>query len=304
MRVAACVLLAFLASTTAAASGPSRRSCPQRSGAITYVTGGKTHAISLATCADRTVGRATPVTRAVPGVRAAGRGSGVVRLYVHGRLVFSHWETGPLVPLLVSGDGRWVFFFVDEFGSASGIADGTPLYVVSTRGGAVHGLGKMLPDPDYLTWCGGELVYTPGTDRVVIDAKRLMTAAPSDWAPKALWNDPARTFGSPSCEPGRDAVAVLSQHTSKDANFFATRWRLWRVGLNGSRRILDIPPPGSADEEPTWSPDGASIAFVRERNGYGQLMLLDHRTLYGSLANLGYSLGYYGHHDWGIAWRR
>jgi len=33
-------------------------------------------------------------------------------------------------------------------------------------------------------------------------------------------------------------------------------------------------------------------------------MLLHDRTLFGPLANLGYSLGYYGHHEWGIAWRR
>jgi hypothetical protein len=217
--------------------------------------------------------------------------------------VFAHRETGPLVPLLVSGDGRWVFFFVDEFGSASGIADGTTLYVVSTRGGPVHDLGMMLPDRDYLTWCGGELVYTPGTDRVAIDAKRLMTAAPPDWVPHTLWNDPARTFGSPACEPRHDAVAVLSQHTSTVANFFATRWRLWRVGLDGSRHLLDVPPPGWADEQPTWSPGGGALAFVRERNGYGRIMVLHHGKLAGPFANLGYAMGYYGHHDWGLAWR-
>lgn len=301
MRVAACVLLALLAATTAAASSP-RGVCAGLRGTLTYTADGKTHALSLRSCTDTVRGTARE-RRSVPGVRAVGQGSGVVRLYVHGRLVFSHWETGPLVPLLVSGDGRWIVFFVDEFGSASGIADGTTVYVVSTRGGAVHDLGKMLPYPDYVTWCGGELVYTPGTDRVAIDAKRLMAAAPPDWVPRTLWDDPARTFGSPACEPRHHAVAVLSQHSSNVSNFFATRWRLWRVGLNGSRHLLDVPPPGWADEQPTWSPDGGSLAFVRERNGYGRIMVRHHGKLAGPLADLGYAIGYYGHHDWGLAWR-
>ena len=296
------MLLALLASGTTAAAGP-RAACPPARGTIGYTAGTHEHALALRSCTDRVTGQARESPKKVPGIRAVGRGSGVVRLYVHGRLVFSHWETGPLVPLLVSGDGRWVFFFVDEYGSASGIADGTTLYVVSTQGGAVHDLGKMLPDRDYLTWCGGELVYTPGTDRVTIDAKRLMTAAPPDWVPRTLWNDPARTFGSPACEPRHDAVAVLSQHTSKVANFFATRWRLWRVALSGSRRVLDIPPAGFADEQPTWSPDGRSIAFVRERNGYGRIMVRADGHLFGPLAELPYSLGYSGHHDWGLVWR-
>ena len=95
---------------------------------------------------------------------------------------------------------------------------------------------------------------------------------------------------------------MLRQRSSIDANFFATRWQLWRVGLNGSHALLDAPTPGFADEQPTWSPDGRSLLFVRERKGYGQLMLLRAHTLYGPFANLGYSLGYYGHHDWGLAW--
>jgi WD40-like Beta Propeller Repeat len=302
VRVLACVLFALAVSPAAAA--PPSAACPGIGAGLAYASGGKEHVVALVSCTDRITGRARVGFPAAPGVRTTGGSPAVQRLYVHGRLVFTHWETGPLVPLRVSGDGRWVFFFVDEFGGQSSIADGTPLYVVSTRGGAVHDLGEMLPYPDYLTWCGGELVYTPGTDRVAIDGKHLVAAAPPDWTPRPLWDDPARTFGSPTCEPGRSAVAVLSQRTSRVANFFATRWRLWRIGLDGSRRLLDVPPPGWADEQPTWSPDGNALAFVRERNGYGRLMLRRNRSLFGPLARLPYALGYYGHHDWGLAWRR
>ena len=295
------VALVVLAVPTAAAAPPSQATCPGIRGSLEYTTAGKQHRVSLGTCADRLVPR---TFAKVKGVTTTGGSPAVQRLYVHGRLVFSHWETGPLVPLMLSGDGRWVFFFVDEYGGASSIADGTDVFVVSTHGGPAHDLGKVLPYPDYLTWCGGQVVYTPGTDRVVIHGKRLVAAKPPDWTPRPLWDDPARTFGSPTCEPGRNAVAVLSQRSSAVANFFATRWRLWRVGLDGTRRVLDVPPPGWADEEPTWSPDGGSIAFVRERNGYGRIMVKHHGKLYGPVARLGYAMGYYGHHDWELAWRR
>jgi hypothetical protein len=299
VRVLACVLLAVAASS---ASATPPRACLGTAGNVGYVLDGKTHVVSLATCADRVAGPVRLGDRRVAGVTTTGKTPGVQRLYVRGRLVLTRWETGPLVPLKLSGDGRWLFFFVEEYGANSAILDGVPLYVVSTRGGAVHDLGVTLPYANSSTWCGSELVYTPGADRVAIDGKGLAVAGPPDWRPRPLWNDPARTFGSPACEPGRSAVAILTQHTSMNARFFATRWRLWRVGLDGSRHALDVPPPGWADEQPTWSPDGGAIAFVRERNGYGRIMVRHDGLLYGPIAQLGYQLGYYGHHDWGLSW--
>jgi hypothetical protein len=130
----------------------------------------------------------------------------------------------------------------------------------------------------------------------------LLGASPPSWRPHPLWDDRSRSFASPACAPAGGAVAVLSQRSSMDANFFATRWQLWRVGFDGSRRELDAPPSGWADEAPQWSRDRRSLLFVRERKGYGQLMLLRDGRLYGPIANLGYALGYYGHHEWGLKW--
>lgn len=298
MLASAVVLLVIAAPSFAAA--PSSSGCPHATGRVLYLRGSKEHIVSLATCADEPT---TAPSSDLPGVRSSGARAAVQRIWVEGRLVFAHAENGPVVPRALSPDGKWLFFAVDSYGSASIAADGLDLLVVSTHGGPVHHLGLTLGYRDYLTWCDGELVYAEGPDRIAIHGKRLLVAAPPSWKPRVLWNAPARSFASPACEPGSMAVAVLSQPSSIDARFFATRWQLWRVGLNGSHELLDTPPAGFADEGPTWSPDGRSLLFVRERKGYGQLMLLRSHTVSGPFANLGYQLGYYGHHQWGLAWR-
>ena len=260
------------------------------------------HVVSLMSCDEKVAGRATGST-AVPGVRTSGARDAIQRIWVHGRLVFAHRESGPVIVLRLSGDGRWLFFAIDPMASASIAADGLDLLVVSTHGGPVHHLGLTLAYPDYLTWCAGRLVYAQGPDRIAVHAKRLLAAAPPDWKPKPLWSDPKLSFASPACDPAGTSVAVLVQRSSVDARFFDTRWALWRVGLDGSRALLDRPPAGDADESPAWSADGGALAFVREHDGHGQLAVIVGRDLYGPLAELGYSLGYYGHHNWQLAWQ-
>ncbi|HZQ02517.1 MAG TPA: hypothetical protein VFA88_00695, partial [Gaiellaceae bacterium] len=121
------------------------------------------------------------------------------------------------------------------------------------------------------------------------------------WKPRLLWNAPDRAFGSIACAPDGRSVAVQSQRSSDNGRFFATRWQLWRVGLDGSRSLLDRPSPGFADESPLWIAGGRALVLVRERDGHGTLELLRGGRL-TPLARLGYSLGYYGHHDWQLAW--
>ena len=58
---------------------------------------------------------------------------------------------------------------------------------------------------------------------------------------------------------------------------------------------------GYADESPRWSRDGRSLLFVRSRRGKGRLFLWQAGRVHGPLAHLGFSLGYYGHHDWWAA---
>jgi hypothetical protein len=95
---------------------------------------------------------------------------------------------------------------------------------------------------------------------------------------------------------------VQSQPASTDANFFHTRWSLWRVGLDGTKRRLTSPRPGYADESPRFS--GKTLFFVRSRRGVGKLYALRGGRLLGPLASLGSQLGYYGHHAWPYSVRR
>jgi hypothetical protein len=183
------------------------------------------------------------------------------------------------------------------------MADGLDLRAVDVESGKNVRVAHMLLYDDYLTWCGSTLVLTAGGDRLAIHDKQLVAAAAPRWRPRVVWNAPTRAFGSVACGPDGKNVAVLSQRDhGDDWNFFDTRWQLWQVSLDGSHRLLDAPPAGFADESPVWSPDGRSLLFVRERRGIGSLMLLHDGTVFGPLARLGYSLGYYGHHAWPIGW--
>ena len=241
--------------------------CPHDAslGTVTFVRGNAVRAISLGDCRERIAhGRAPRAARA---------------------------------PVSPGGqfELRW-----DVPQSNSLAADGVALEVETRSSGARHLLSRrMLGYPDYTTWCGTRtLVFVDGFDRVATHDKRLMLAAAPDWRPRPLWRDPRRAFGSVACAPDGKAVAVLAQAARNDANFFHARWQLWCVGLDGSRRLLDQAPAGSADESPRWSRDGRSLLFVRERRGVGRLMLWRSGHVTGPIASFGYSLGYYGHHDW------
>lgn len=299
--------------------------CPHDAslGSVQFARAGSIHNVSLATCTDRVIGKARPhpapvrSSRYVATVRASGHGTTAKQtIWVtdlrtqRRRAVFTELEyhttvtglgsKGPIELLAVGGDS--VFFAIDPDSSASIASDGLLLRQVPVTGGRAHVLGVMLPYRDYLTWCGGRLVWIEGSDRIAVHAKRLVVSEAPSWKPEPLVADPSLSFSSPACAPDGTAVAVLAQRSSADARFFDTRWQLWRVGLDGMRRVLDKPPAGFADESPVWARSRDAVLFVRERNGYGRLMVWDTGKVIGPFASLGYSLGYYGHHDWGVAW--
>lgn len=279
--------------------------CPHHAslGSVSFVRGHTHHTVSFADCADRVAGRAA----AAPRVVSAATQRRLARLVGPLPKVYGGLRQWPEA-LSVSPDGRWVLWS-RSLASGSITSDGLPLAVTSLTSGETRSLGSGLVYGDYAAWCGSTLVLTAGRDRIATHDKRLVAARPPAWRPHQLWRDPSRAFGSVACAPDGKTVAVLSQPASTNASFFATRWQLWQVGLDGSRRLLDAPPAGWADESPLWSPRGDALVFVRERQGYGRAMLLDgigrkNGTLFGPVAFLGYSLGYYGHHAWwlGATW--
>lgn len=325
MRLPAIVVVlcaAVFASGSAVAAHPQR--CPHAPalGTIAFVRGPQRHAVSFADCADRTLGRAVPSQPQVRShrgdvatvtVTAPVDGIGAQTILVDGRPVYRVREDyrhtpggspGLLIPLDWSPDGNWLFFSLDPDSSASIASDGLVLRALRVADGHVAPVTTVLVNDDYRTWCGSTLVLTAGHDRIATTSKRLVVATAPDWKPRPLWDDPKRAFGSVACSPDGSRVAVLSQPSSVNASFFATRWQLWQVGLDGSKRLLDTPPAGYADESPLWSPHGDALLFVRERRGHGSAMLLRNGILSGPVAQLGYSLGFYGHHAWwvGATW--
>jgi len=284
--------------------------CPHDAalGSVTFVREGLEHQVSLADCRDRVLGKAHEPQTASSPLRVRG---GVVA--VRGQAL---WLVGPggaarrltpeqpgqqvPDPLTVSPDGRYLVWASVYDHASSANADGTPVEVTDvTPGGQTHVVAQsMLRWPDYLSWCGSSLVLVAGSDRIAIDGKRLVVASAPDWRPRSPWPEPSRTFGSVACAPDGRSVAVLSQASSTNAGFFAVRWQLWRVGLDGSRTRLAVAPKGFSDESPRWSRDGRSLLFVRERRGHGALWLWRGGRVTGPIARLGYDLGYYGHHDW------
>jgi WD40-like Beta Propeller Repeat len=321
VRLAAVALaLLALAAAGAHASSTSQGSCPRDAslGVVRFVRGGSEHVISLGKCQDRVVGKApksqpAPTVRSRSGLVAAvqtakpkdKRGSETIT--VSGRAVYRVPEDyrtvpggtpGPLILVGWSPDSDWLLFSIDPMSSASIAADGLELRALDVATGRAVPVTTMLLNDDYLSWCGSTLVLTAGDDRLATTNKQLVVATAPAWKPHLLWPDAKRAFSSVACAPDGRSLAVLSQPASLDFNFFHTKWQLWRVALDGAHTLLDNPPAGFADESPRWSRDGKALLFVREHKGYGQLMLLRNGHVTGPIANLGYSLGYYGHHEW------
>jgi dipeptidyl aminopeptidase/acylaminoacyl peptidase len=261
-------------------------------GTVSLRQGAIVRVVDLATCASRTA--AAPKGVVTPTLTTRGHS-----LVYRGRVVYTARAAPDTVwPVTVSPDRRWVIFALDPFHSVSLATDGLVLQAVSVHGGTPRPLTKTLMYDGYHTWCGGKLVLTAGGDRIAWHNKRLAVTSPPDWRIRPLVRAPGRAWGTSTCAPDGRSIVVQSQPASTAGDFYAGRWALWRVGLDGTTTQLTQPPKGYDDESPRISRDGRTIFFVRQRRGHGQLYALRDGRVVGPLLSTGYRLGYYGANDW------
>lgn len=205
-----------------------------------------------------------------------------------------------------SPDGRRLLWWLDPQNSSSIAADGLVLEAVSAAGGRAARLPGTLAYPDFLAWCGSQLVAAAGYDRVSTSGKSLVALSPPRFTPRGLSRDRSRSWISPACSPDGRLVAAAAGPRSSGTPFGHERRSIWLLDLDGStRRRLTEPPPGRSDELPRWSADGRSLLFLRsgptapraEAEGSLYLVRLD-GALLGPIAELGPTDNYYGHYDW------
>ncbi|MDE3194963.1 MAG: PD40 domain-containing protein, partial [Acidobacteriota bacterium] len=137
---------------------------------------------------------------------------------------------------------------------------------------------------DYRAWCGGRLVITAGGDREATIHKRLEIASPPGWKPRPLTSLRGRAWGSVACAPDGRSVVVQSQPAAQLTNFFATRWQLWRVRLDGTATPLTHPAAQHADESPQLSPDGKTLYVTVAEDNFIAIFDVEKRAFTGRIA--------------------
>jgi dipeptidyl aminopeptidase/acylaminoacyl peptidase len=220
-------------------------------------------------------------------------------------------------PLLVEGfspDGRRLLFWQDLDASASLLADGVPLLEIPTAGGEPRAVTRELYFRDYVTWCGGRLVYViDHGGRTVTQGDGIAAAAAPGWGSRTILVAGRRTsWTSPACGPNGQ-LAVAAGPSGEDEPFGHEERSVWLVRGETARRLTaTVPPRGTTDEWPSWSADGNWLLFVRTRFGGkgwpGTLFALDRAggTLVGPIASVGATENYYGHYAWSsqLSWHR
>lgn len=214
------------------------------------------------------------------------------------------------VPELAAVSADWVAYWLRPGTSSSLAADGLPLQVKRLGAGIV---GPRLADatllhPDYVSWCGENLLFVAGGGRYATKGKQVRIATPPTWGSRDLSRDATRSWVSPACSPNRVWVASAAGPNRLEARFgqeSRSIWRLWTGGRPLHRRIT-FPPAGRSDEFPLWSQDGHFVLFVRsgptrdDATALGSIYLTPAGggKAIGPFAPLGPTGNYYGHYGW------
>lgn len=161
----------------------------------------------------------------------------------------------------------------------------------------------MLAYDDFLSWCGGRLVFAEGSDRYTTRGKRLLVASPPAWQAGDLSRDATLSWVSPACSPDGRLVAASAGRNYVEPRFGRESRSIWLLSPDGStrRRLTTSPSTATSDEAPRFSRDGAVVLFWRTRaDGRGDLygVRADNGRRYGPLAYAGPTGNYYGRYSW------
>jgi len=224
-------------------------------------------------------------------------------------------EGAPLLLQRFSPDGRWLLFWKDPYASASMLADGVPLVALPLTGGRPQVVAGELYHDDYVSWCGGRLVYVlDHGGRDVTNEDGIGIAAPPSWRSTELLAAGRGTSWNTFACSTAGTLAIAAGPSNDDMTRFGREHRsIWLVHGRSARRLSKtIPPQGQSDEWPSWSADGRWLLFVRTRRSRrawpGTLYALDlfHNRLIGPIAHDGHTENYYGYYGWQsqISWHR
>lgn len=221
-------------------------------------------------------------------------------------------------PLLLQGfspGGRWLLFWQDPYSSASLLADGTPLLAIPVAGGRPRLVTSELYYEDYVSWCGGRLVYVVNHGgREVTDGDGIAVASPPSWRSRTLLPDAGRTSWTSFACSRAGVLAVAAGPSNADMARFGHEHRsIWLVhGRSAVREAKTVPPRHETDEWPSWSSNGKWLLFVRTGwaggGWHGSLYALDRSSnrLLGPIASVGATENYYGYYGWSsqLSWHR
>jgi hypothetical protein len=103
-------------------------------------------AVNLATCKPPN----SPAPQPPPGPRIAGR-----TIVFRGRTVVSARKGDAIALDGSTPDGKWIFYAIDRFASASLAADGLPVRAIRASGGRSYPIATGLVYAGYRAWCDG-----------------------------------------------------------------------------------------------------------------------------------------------------
>ncbi|MPZ50528.1 MAG: hypothetical protein GEU75_14730 [Dehalococcoidia bacterium] len=160
----------------------------------------------------------------------------------------------------------------NPFFSGSILADGLPLYTISTAGGDPEQVlsGSMLPREELLGGVSsqGQLLLTAGGNRETWTRKRVAVIDLATDQPTHLTDADSAAF-SPAWSPDESLIAYASGPDIGNvgggdvARQGAAQRRIWIANSDGTGKRLLTGDDDFRDERPLWSADGEYVLFAR-----------------------------------------